>query len=84
MARPLTQRELAKREKAKEATITVTNNTKRMIQVQVKDPGSDFFISEQTIRIGPGKSFTAPESSFYKHQLNNLKVKGEIIFKTSK
>jgi len=79
--RPLTQRELKKIRKAKEADgerMTVYNPTKRMIPIQVRDVGRDFFVSEQSIYVGPGKRYTDKRSRFNMDQIANLQAKGEI------
>lgn len=78
--RPLTQREIQKekRSKAEEPKMMVTNMTKRSIPIQVRENGSDFYIGERSVMIGPGKSFTERMSLFNESQISNLRAKGEI------
>lgn len=78
--RPLTQREILKNKKSKasEPQVTVTNRTKRMLTIQLRDVDSDFYVSERSIYINPGKSYTDRHSIFNENQLSNLKAKGEI------
>jgi hypothetical protein len=77
--RPLTQREIMKRTpKADDPAITIYNNTNNIVQIQIREPGKDFYVSEQTIRIPPKKSYRARADYFNSHQLQNLKERGEI------
>lgn len=80
MNRPLTQREIKKerQSKADEPKTMVTNMTKRTLILQVREKGSDFYIGERSIHVGPGRSFSDRSSIFNEDQLSNLKAKGEI------
>ena len=81
--RPLTQREIKKakaaEEGANEGKMTVYNPSQsRMIPIQIRDPKKDFFVAEQTIQIGPQKTFTERKSFFNMDQIKNLTQKGDI------
>jgi hypothetical protein len=80
MGRPLTQKEIKKdvRSKAEEPRTTVTNVTKRTIPLQLRDQNADFYVSERSVQIGAGKTFTDRTSLFNPSQLSNLQAKGEI------
>jgi len=80
MDRPLTQREIKKEKQSRseEPKTMITNMTKRMIVLQVREKGSDFYVGERSIQVGPGRSFTDRASLFNSDQLSNLKAKGEI------
>ncbi|MBD3405033.1 MAG: hypothetical protein GF411_02720 [Candidatus Lokiarchaeota archaeon] len=80
--RPLTQREIKKKKQVESKsaeTMTVYNPSRaKMISIQVRDPSKDFYLSEQTIRIGPGKKYTNKKSFFNPNQLKNLGARGDI------
>lgn len=78
--RPLTQREIKNRktDKANEPRVTVSNTTKRMIILQLRDKNSDFYLSERSIYLRPGKMYSDRRSLFNESQLNNLRAKGEV------
>lgn len=80
MNRPLTQREIQKKQESvsDEPKVIVTNCTKRTIIIQLRDKESDFYVGERAIYIGPGKSFAERATLFNLDQLANLKVKGDI------
>jgi len=84
--KPLTQREIRrmKEESDKGDLLTVFNKTKRMIPIQIREPSSDFFIGEQTIRIPSGKTYTDRSRVFNMNQLRNLEAKQEIKVSESK
>jgi len=52
--------------------IRIYNPTKQMIPIQVKPPGGDFFLHEQTIYLGAGKTVKLPKSYVNQSQLRNL------------
>ena len=81
--KPLTQRELrAVKKKASgdgEENMTVYNpSPRKMIPIQIRKPGSDFYVGEQTIRIGPYKRYTNKKNFFNADQITNLRAKGFI------
>lgn len=81
--RPLTQREIKKKKNVEsgksDETITIYNPSRaKMVSIQVRDPGKDFYLSEQTVRVGPGKRYTNKKSFFNPNQLKNLSVRGDI------
>ena len=52
--------------------IRVYNNSKQMIPLQVRAPGSDFYTNEQQVRIVPGKDVMLPKSHVNMDQVENL------------
>lgn len=63
---------------AKTAVIRVYNNSKQLIQLQVRAPGSDFFTNEQQVRIPPGGDVLLPKSHLRQDQVENLQKRGFI------
>ena len=63
---------------SKSAVIRVYNNSKQLIQLQVRAPGSDFFTNEQQVRIPPGENVLLPKSHVRQDQIENLQKRGFI------
>lgn len=78
--RPLTQNEIKKSVEnlESEPRISVTNMDKHMLVLQIREPGSDFFIGERSVYIKSGKTFTERKSLFNQSQISNLRSKGKI------
>lgn len=75
----VTQREIKKSKKQERADmITVYNPRSQSVPLQIRDPEKDFYVSEQTIHLGPGKRYTDYAHMFNKNQLENLSTKGMI------
>ena len=84
MNKPMTQREIKKQrsQKENEPQLSVFNSSKTMIPIQLREPGSDFYVSEKSIYLSPGKSYTDRTSLFNEHQIENLRAKGKITADT--
>jgi len=69
-----------KRIKPKDAghTIQVYNRSRQMIPLQVKPPGGDFFLHEQTVYLHPGKTVRLPKSFVNDKQISNLQARRQI------
>ena len=80
--RAMTQQEIkrAKAQAVDAEELTVYNNSTRMIPIQSRTPGSDFYVGEQTIRIKPGQTYSNVKAMFNMDQLRNLRVKQELQF----
>ena len=63
---------MAKMKKVKSASVRLYNCSKQMLPIQVRPPGSDFFSSEQQIRIEPGQDVVLPKSHVNNDQIQNL------------
>ena len=63
---------------AKTHVVRVYNNSKQLIQLQVRAPGSDFFTNEQQVRIPPGENVLLPKSHLRQDQVENLQKRGFI------
>lgn len=62
--------------------VRVYNNSKQMIPIHMRQPGGDFFLNEQQVRLMPGKDVVLPESHLMSDQIGNLCKRGMIkIFK---
>jgi len=48
------------------------NRSKQTVPLQVKPPGGDFFLHEQAVQLGPGKSVKLPKSYVNAAQVENL------------
>ena len=66
------------REREDGHTITVYNRGRQVIPLQVKPPGGDFFLHEQTVHLHPGKHVTIPKSYANSSQIKNLQAKRQI------
>lgn len=65
--------------KAKKShVVRVYNNSKQLIQLQVRPPGGDFFTNESQVRIPPGEDVLLPKSHLRQDQIQNLTKKGFI------
>ncbi len=56
----------------KSHVVRIYNQSKQMIPLQLRAPGSDFFTNEQQIRLGPGKNVILPKSHLLEDQITNL------------
>lgn len=64
--------------KNKSHVIRVYNSSNQMIPLQARAPGTDFFTSEQQVRIGPGRDVLLPKSHLRMDQIDNLQKRGMI------
>ena len=65
--------------KAKKShVVRIYNNSKQLIQLQVRPPGGDFFTNESQIRIPAGGDVLLPKSHLRQDQVDNLVKKGFI------
>lgn len=80
--RPMTQRERMKAKSDDGKYVTVHNPTNHVVHLQI-DNGGDFFVGQQTIRIGPHKSYKNKSSVFDHNQLVNLRTKGMVKVSTN-
>lgn len=62
----------------KSHVLRIYNNSRQMIPIQARAPGSDFFTGEQQVRIAPGKDVLLPKSHLRKDQVENLQKRGLI------
>lgn len=70
---------VTKASKAKKShVIRVYNNSKQLIQLQMRAPGGDFFTNESQVRINPGQEVLLPKSHLRHDQVTNLTKKGFI------
>jgi hypothetical protein len=77
--KPMTQREIKKgKKKEKAEMLTVYNPRGQAVPLQIRDPEKDFYVSEQTIHLGPGKRYTDYAHMFNRDQIENLSTKGMI------
>lgn len=58
--------------KKKSAVVRIYNNSKQMIPLQLRPPASDFYQSEQQVRLEPGKDVLLPKSHLREEQIKNL------------
>jgi len=80
-ARPLTQREIkkAKKDKQAEEYVIIHNVCKQMIPIQLKPPvGIDFFQGEMSVPLNRGKSAKFPKSRLRMTQIENLQKSGMV------
>ena len=59
-------------------TVMIYNRGRQVIPLQVKPPGGDFFLHEQTIHLHPGKHVRLPKSYTNANQIRNLQAKRQI------
>ena len=80
MSRPMTQQEIkrAKQQKPDEEQLEVYNCSKQMIQLHLRQPGTDFYVGEQVVRLLPGRSYRGERKLFNEGQLDNLRAKRDI------
>ncbi len=58
--------------RTKGAVVRVYNCSRQLIPLQIRAPGSDFFTSEQQVRIKPGNDALLPKSHLREDQIQNL------------
>jgi len=58
--------------------VRVYNKGKQLISLQVKPPGGDFFLHEQTIYLRPGQTVKLPKSHINSAQIRNLQARRQI------
>ena len=63
---------------SKSDVIRVYNRSKQTIPLQVKPPRGDFFLHEQAVHLGPGKTVKLPKSYVNSSQIENLQRRREI------
>ena len=61
--------------KTKSAMVRVYNSSKQMIPLQLRPPNSDFYSSEQQVRLKPGQDAQLPKSHLRMEQINNLQAR---------
>lgn len=54
------------------AVLRLYNNSKQVLNIQVRAPNSDFYRNESQIRLMPMKDVTLPKSHVNKEQIQNL------------
>ena len=59
-------------------SLIITNRSRQMIPLQVRQPHGDFFYEERQVRIGPGKSVTILKRYVDWKQLENIRGRGDI------
>jgi len=66
--------------------VRIINNSKQMIPLQMRPPGTSFYRNEQQIRLNPGKHAMLPYDHLRADQIENLQKKGiiKIIFDSEK
>ena len=62
--------------KSKTRVVRLYNNSKQMIPLQVRAPGSEFYTGESQVRLDPGKDVILPYSHLRQEQIDNLKRRG--------
>ena len=62
----------------KSHVVRIYNNSRQLISLQVRSPGSDFYTNEQQVRIQPNHDVLLPKSHLRDDQINNLKARGLI------
>ena len=58
--------------------VRLYNSSKQMIPLQVRAPGSDFFTSEQQVRVLPGHDVLLPKNHLMSEQIENLQKRGMV------
>lgn len=64
--------------RSKTPTCRIVNVSKQLVSLQVVQPGGDFFIHEQQVRLGPGQHALLPKTHLNRSQVDNLKKSGII------
>jgi len=74
------QRDIIKRkiEGSNKMKVTVSNTSKAMLPIQIRKPGSDFYIGERSIYLMPGKSYIDYEENFNFSQISNLSKQSKL------
>lgn len=62
----------------KNTVIKIYNRSRQMIPLQVKPPGGDYFLHEQTIYLSPKKTVSIPSGYLLADQIKNLKARREL------
>jgi len=62
----------------KKEIVRIYNRSKQTIPLQAKPPGGDFFLHEQAVQLGPGKTVTLPKSYINAQQVENLQRRRQI------
>ena len=57
-------------------TLRIYNRSRQTISLQLCRPGGDFFLTEQQVHLGSGKSVELPKDHVRMEQINNLSVRG--------
>jgi hypothetical protein len=60
----------------KTRVVRLYNNSKQMIPLQVRAPGSEFYTGETQVRLDPGKDVLLPHSHLRHDQIDNLTRRG--------
>jgi hypothetical protein len=78
--RPLSQREVKQQKEAVSAgpLVTLYNPRSQVVSIRQRPPGSDFFISEQTISIRGKHTAKIPKNFLDLDQIKNLQMRGHI------
>lgn len=78
--RPLSQREVKQQKEATAAgpLVTLYNPRTQAVVIRQRPPGSDFFISEQTITIRGKRTTKIPKNFLDSEQIKNLQMRGHI------
>ena len=69
---------MAKVSAAKTQNVVITNRTKQMIPIQVRQPEGDFFYHEHQIRLDPAKTVSLPKRYLNWAQIENCQGRGEL------
>jgi hypothetical protein len=64
--------------KSKTRVVRVYNNSKQMIPLQVRIPGSEFYTGESQVRLDPGQEALLPFNHLRADQIDNLRRRGMI------
>ena len=64
--------------KSKTRVVRIYNNSKQMIPLQVRIPGSEFYTGESQVRLDPGSEALLPFDHLRADQIENLKRRGMI------
>ncbi len=62
----------------KGAVVRLYNRSSQMIPVQIKPPGGDFFLHEQTVYLRPRQTVKVPKSHLNHDQIHNLQARREL------
>ena len=63
---------------AKGDVVRIYNCSKQMIPLQLRSPKGDFFLHEQVVQLGPGKTVKLPKSHINDAQIQNLQKRRQI------
>lgn len=62
----------------KSDVVQIYNRSKQTIPLQAKPPSGDFFLHEQAVQLGPGKTVKLPKSYINEAQIENLQRRRQI------